>query len=117
MLKTFFCLTRYEKSIPLTMPKKSNYIVPIAIFLIIFLLIHIRNQKKNLGCDFRGIVQNVIYNSDSVKVTIKGHDYVLDDGYNFRHLIQKGDFLIKRRGSTIYRLVKYEHPKVITVVN
>jgi hypothetical protein len=99
------------------MPNKRNYIVPIAVVSVIFLLFHIREQRKNLGCDFRGIVENVSYGSDSIKVTIKDHVYELDSGYDFQHLIQKGDFLIKRRGSTIYRLVKYQHPRVITFDN
>ena len=99
------------------MSSRRNYIIPIAIVAIIFLLRYIREQNSNMGCDFRGIVQNVEYTEDYTKVTIKGHDYTIDDDYDIQHLIKKGDYLIKRRGSSIYRLVKYEHPKVFTFDN
>jgi hypothetical protein len=99
------------------MSGSRNYIIPIAIVAIIFLLRHIREQNRNMGCDFRGIVENVEYVDDCTKVTIKGHVYVIDDEYDVQHLIKKGDYLIKRQGSTVYRLVKYEHPKVFTFDN
>ena len=100
-----------------SMSINRNYIVPIAIIAIIFLLRHIREQNRNMGCDFRGIVQNVVYTDGYTEVAIKDHVYILDNNYNVQHLIKKGDFLIKRRGSTIYRLVKYEHPRVFTFDN
>ena len=99
------------------MSVSRNYIIPIAIVAIIFLLREIREQNRNVGCDFRGIVQNVEYTGDYTKVTVKGHVYAIDDNYDVQHLIKKGDYLIKRRGSTVYRLVKYEHPKVFTFDN
>lgn len=97
------------------MPNNARrYIVFIAMFLTIFLLFHIRDQRENLACDFRGIVQKVSYDSNGTKVTIKGHVYELNGDYDFGHKINVGDYLIKRQGSTIYRLVKYEKPKVLT---
>ncbi|HEY4194942.1 MAG TPA: hypothetical protein VGM63_05375 [Mucilaginibacter sp.] len=99
------------------MSASRTYIIPIAIVAIIFLLRDIREENRNMGCDFRGIVQNVEYTDDCTKVTVKGQVYPIDDDYDIQHLIKKGDFLIKRRGSTIYRLVKYEHPKVFTFDN
>jgi spore coat polysaccharide biosynthesis predicted glycosyltransferase SpsG len=70
-----------------------------------------------MGCDFHGIVENVQYADDCTKVTVKGHVYAIDDDYNVQHLIKKGDYLIKRQGSTIYRLVKYQRPRVFTFDN
>jgi hypothetical protein len=96
-------------------PKNKIITVGMVSICIILLLWHIKQEDQILSCDFRGLVQSVQYDKDGTpKVTINNHIYYLDCGYAFDRKIHNGDYLIKRRGSTIYRLIRYHTPKVYT---
>ncbi|WDF56536.1 hypothetical protein [Mucilaginibacter sp. KACC 22063] len=62
---------------------------------------------ENLSNSFNGIVQKVEYNVKGMpSVMVHDKQYHLIGGYNFEYKISKGDSLIKRKNSTVYKLIK-----------
>ncbi len=76
------------------------------------------DSSNNLSYSFKNIVEDVSYDiKGTPKVLIEKRYYYLSDGYNFNHLIENGDSLIKEKGSTKYILVKRQTGKVIEFNN
>lgn len=81
------------------------------VFCGIFTWHNYKNNKavhiENLSIAFKGVVQKVEYNVKGTPyVIVNGKQYYLIDGYNFEYKISKGDSLIKRKNSTVYKLIK-----------
>lgn len=96
----------------------------LALFIVVFVLfkyyawhsINIRN-KKNFDYNFAGIVENVTYDEKLIpSVTVHNRTYYLDTGYNFGQEIGKGDSIIKKRSSPVYKLIKSDG-KILTFTN
>jgi len=66
-----------------------------------------KNNEENLSYKFKGIVENVNYDVKGIPyVLILGDEYYLNGGWNFEHLIEKGDSLQKKEGEMIVKLTK-----------
>ena len=75
-------------------------------------------RQKNLNYSFSGIISNIKYDGDATPfVTINGTDYHLSPGYNFKGKLERGDSLIKVKGSRAYRLIKRNSKEVIIFKN
>ena len=64
-------------------------------------------RRINRDYNFNGIIEKVHYSIKGFpEITIKNRSYCLDAGYNFEYKIENGDSLIKKKGSTVYKLIK-----------
>jgi hypothetical protein len=64
--------------------------------------------------EFAGTVENVVYDIKGFPiVTINGKDFYIGSRYRVDHQIQVGDSLIKKKGTTGYRLIKSGSGKVV----
>ena len=72
------------------------------------------SYEINKNINFRGVVQSVKYDEKGFP-TIKLDDkyFYLEGPYNFNFKIEKGDILIKQKGSTSYKLVKQISHEII----
>jgi len=84
-----------------------------------FLMFSINNGfKKNLSYNFFGVIDSARYDEKGTPIVfINQHEYTLSAGYNFDYQIQKGDTLKKKKGSTIYTLIKQKTGKIMVFKN
>ncbi|SHG42548.1 hypothetical protein [Pedobacter caeni] len=76
------------------------------------------SERENISREFRGTVENVLYDIKGIpNVMVQGKEYYLNNFYNFDHKIERGDSLVKYKGSTIYKLVKKDSGTVIEFDN
>ncbi len=77
-----------------------------------------QGRKANISYSVTGVVDSVEYSIKGYPtVIINRKTYDLSDGYNFDYKIQKGDSLIKKNGSNIYKLIKRGSGKVFEFTN
>ncbi|WCT11663.1 hypothetical protein [Mucilaginibacter jinjuensis] len=71
-------------------------------------------DRKNINLEFAGRVERIEYNIKQFPtVTVGDSAYHIGSGYNTDHQIGIGDSIIKRKGSEVYTLIKYNTNKVI----
>jgi len=87
----------------------------VPIFLGAIMLFNIRGCTELKSYEFKGVVQNVEYDiQGSPDVFVNGRKYSLGyNGWNFGYNIQKGDSLIKDKGTMTVKLIKFKTCKVI----
>jgi len=77
----------------------------------------IGNRKRsleNINRDFAGQVKRVEYDIKQFPtITIGDSNYYIGAGYNTDHQIEEGDSVVKRRGSEVYKLIKFKTNKII----
>jgi len=74
----------------------------------------IKANKENLNVDVNGKIQYVDYDIKGFPtLIIHNRKVYIGSGYNVNHEIQLGDSLIKKKGSTVYKLVKYNSGEVV----
>ncbi|OCX51028.1 hypothetical protein BEL04_20135 [Mucilaginibacter sp. PPCGB 2223] len=88
-----------------------------------FVLIYWNHQslaakEQSLNINFVGTVNNVSYDVKGIpNITIGDKEFYLGSGYHFDYQIQKGDSLIKKKGSNIYKLIKSKSGKTLEFSN
>lgn len=65
------------------------------------------DNKENLSYAFNGVVEKVSYDKKGIpSVIVLQKRYYLSGGWNFEHLIEKGDSLRKKEGEKVVKLLK-----------
>lgn len=80
----------------------------IALVMIVFLILGEIDNRQNLNLSFRGIVQKVEYsqNKGTPTITVKNIDYFLSTHIDFKHQIEMGDSISKKKGEVVFKLTK-----------
>nr|WP_068890054.1 hypothetical protein [Pedobacter panaciterrae] len=82
--------------------KNKPFLILVAICFLSFIIVNIyflvKGNKKNLAYEFSGIVEEVNYDVKGTPyVTVDHIMYYLSEGWDFEHLIEKGDSIKKRK--------------------
>ncbi len=105
-----------------TKKQRIFFLFGMAFMCLTFILFIIYSNSKadeiNYNYSFSGRVDSVSYDVKGIPyVHVNGQFYYLDDGYNFDHLVEKGDTMIKHKGSVVYKLIKHANKKVFKFKN
>ena len=74
----------------------------------------IKANKENFDLEINGTIQYVDYDMKGFpKMTVHGKIFYIGSGYHVEHQIEAGDSLVKKKGSTIYKLIKHGSGVVI----
>jgi len=83
-------------------------------FIIVNVYFLVRGNKINLSYEFDGVVEEVRYDVKGTPyVTVKDTTYYLSEGWNFEHLIEKGDSIQKKKNDLEVKLIK-QNNKIYT---
>ena len=95
------------------------YLIALVIFVLFVLYgIHLNNIANDnyRAMTFYGVVEHVGYDEKGFpEVTINGQHYFLDITWDNsdRNIIEQGDSLMKYRGQTTIKLIKYKNGKTL----
>lgn len=83
--------------------------------MIIILILAKMNYRQNSDLNFKGVVQKIRYsdNKRTPTVTVNNEDYFLSTNIDFKHQIQIGDTLSKKKGEVVFKLTKKDSGKTI----
>ncbi len=74
--------------------------------------------QENLTYNFTGVVENVDYDVKGIpEVTVHNEKYYLASGYNFEYKIERGDSIIKLKGSSVYKIIKHKSGAIVEFDN
>ena len=94
--------------------KTIRGLVIIFICFLILIVATIVAKVKDRNRQFTGVIEKITYSEKKrPKVTVNGKAYPLITNWRFNNNIEVGDSLIKVKGSTVYKLVKYNTREVI----
>jgi len=91
----------------------------VAVVIFSFVLIYWFNQDKkideeNRNIEFIGIVIDIRYDVKQFPtIRVDNKEYYIGAGYDTGHQIEIGDFVIKRRGSDMYKLIKQKDHRIL----
>jgi len=100
--------------------KNKPFLILVAICFLSFIIVNlyflVNGNKKNLAYEFSGVVEDVNYDvKGSPYVTVKHKTYYLSEGWNFQHLIEKGDSIKKKKNNFEVKLIK-QNNKIYTFI-
>lgn len=90
------------------------YFIGFVLFIAILTYLYIRGYNRLKKFEINGIVDKVSYDEKgSPDVHVNGMDFYLGGPWNFKHLIEAGDSLTKKKDDMVIRLVKKGTGEVI----
>lgn len=79
-----------------------------------FLIALFLGKKREKASAFSGVIQSIEYNAKGIPtVEIDGKKIHLLASFNWNHQIETGDFIEKKAGESVYKIIKHRNNSVI----
>jgi hypothetical protein len=83
-----------------------------------FIYALINGKKKHKASAFSGVIQLVTYDTKGIPtIVINGVKIYVGASYNWNNQIEVGDYIEKKKGQMLYKIIKHRNKSVIIFKN